>query len=477
MPRKQLPQSDEQLVDLTFPLSGIDVSTEFELQPQNTTPKGQNVRTYEALTQRGRGGVRPGLGRYIAQQPSGSNLLQDLNSVTIVLDSALMTGFDPFNAPLAIEAVGVGFVPYIGGQPLVFPQVTFGPLPPTQGGQLDPSTNNTIGRGVRIGGSGIQLNKNVGTRISTLSGTLTASQTNVPNDGTTATITATIKFGGVPQGGKTVVLSTSPSGRVGDGVSAVTNGLGQAQWTVSDMNPPEAVTYSAVDTSDMFTIPQTVTITYGGIQYIQSVSSGSPFNVPITTWTWTLPGAVTMGNLLLMGFRGTNTGNDKVTDSQGNVWTQLSTPWTINTQLWYAIANQSNLLTVTVTLAHSLAAVGALLEYGGTLHGNPFDSATGQTNSILATSAIVDTTSVPVNGNAEWVVGFIFAEQPGPGAVTGNPQGCTQREFFQWNPGAFYSLYAVADIGPTNVAQDIIYKVFAPIAGIHFETIGVSLIP
>jgi hypothetical protein len=58
MPDEQRP------IEATFPTLGLDVSTEFDLQPAATTPEATNVRGFESLTQRDRGGSRPGLIRY-----------------------------------------------------------------------------------------------------------------------------------------------------------------------------------------------------------------------------------------------------------------------------------------------------------------------------------------------------------------------------------------------------------------------------
>ncbi len=74
-------QPKEQLIDLTFPVKGIDLSGAFGSQAQGTTPIGQNVRAYESGTARARGGQRPGLAKYIAAQVSGANVIQELNYV------------------------------------------------------------------------------------------------------------------------------------------------------------------------------------------------------------------------------------------------------------------------------------------------------------------------------------------------------------------------------------------------------------
>jgi hypothetical protein len=55
-------------IDLQFPAKGINLATELILQPILTTPAAVNVRTFEQLTQRGRGGSRPGLSKYVADK-------------------------------------------------------------------------------------------------------------------------------------------------------------------------------------------------------------------------------------------------------------------------------------------------------------------------------------------------------------------------------------------------------------------------
>lgn len=61
---KKAPNNDS-FADLQFPLSGIDLTTEFEEQRTGTTQEGVNVRAFEPITNRGRGGQRAGLGKYI----------------------------------------------------------------------------------------------------------------------------------------------------------------------------------------------------------------------------------------------------------------------------------------------------------------------------------------------------------------------------------------------------------------------------
>ena len=162
MPRKRpTPGLPEQLADLTFPVGGLDLTQEFEDQRPQTTPSGQNVRVYEALTQRGRGGSRPGLAQYVPQQVDGVNLIQHLNYIVDPQADALATGFDPLDTPIPILAFGWGFGPG--------PFLDYG-FPTLVTGELNPRYEVGMG-GVplgngyytRTGGNGIQPNPNVGT--------------------------------------------------------------------------------------------------------------------------------------------------------------------------------------------------------------------------------------------------------------------------------------------------------------------------
>lgn len=80
--------------DLPFPLKGLDVTTEFQEQPPGTTPVGVNVRAFEPLKQRARGGTRPGIQKYIAEQiPEGTELIQHLDYIVDPTTDALTVNF------------------------------------------------------------------------------------------------------------------------------------------------------------------------------------------------------------------------------------------------------------------------------------------------------------------------------------------------------------------------------------------------
>jgi hypothetical protein len=119
MPQRERPN------EITFPFRGVDLSLPHAEQQRDTTPVGQNVRAHEPATDRLRGGSRSGLSKYIALQPSGTNLIQHLNIIVDPTTPALLDQFD-----------------YPGGEP-------------------DPSDGpRNPGRIIRPGGTGRQPNRN-----------------------------------------------------------------------------------------------------------------------------------------------------------------------------------------------------------------------------------------------------------------------------------------------------------------------------
>lgn len=84
----------ESFVDMPFPLKGLNVSTEYDLQPGMTSPEALNVRAFEPETARARGGQRPGLVRYIDQTVNGVHLIQHLNAIVDPTTDALLDNYD-----------------------------------------------------------------------------------------------------------------------------------------------------------------------------------------------------------------------------------------------------------------------------------------------------------------------------------------------------------------------------------------------
>lgn len=88
-------------LDLIFPVDGVDVSCAYDRQPGGTTPAGVNVRGYETLTNRDRGGSRSGLSPYMQLIPGGG-LIQCLNIIVDPTAPAL-PGQDDDPTPGAID--------------------------------------------------------------------------------------------------------------------------------------------------------------------------------------------------------------------------------------------------------------------------------------------------------------------------------------------------------------------------------------
>lgn len=85
------PSPADKFADVMFPLQGISLSDSYANQQPGTTPVGVNVRTYEAITQRARGGARAGLSRYLAAQlPNGAHLIQHLGVIVDPQGGALL---------------------------------------------------------------------------------------------------------------------------------------------------------------------------------------------------------------------------------------------------------------------------------------------------------------------------------------------------------------------------------------------------
>lgn len=169
MPKPSM--TPDQLANMPFPRNGLYVSTGFGEQPPGTTPIGQNVRTYEALTMRARGGSREGLSQYIPAQVSGVfSKVQHLNYIVDPTEAALT---DDFSGPDALPD-----------------------------GQLEPYPGFP-GQFVRIGGSGKQPNRNSQTKKKSITvlALLNYSEA-VGSDGGTAQTQSFINYmgGGYPGG-------------------------------------------------------------------------------------------------------------------------------------------------------------------------------------------------------------------------------------------------------------------------------------
>ncbi len=76
-----------ELVSLDWPVKGIVENSALIDQPELTTTDCLNVRAYDAIDRRNRGGQRTGISKYITDAVNGSSQIQGLGSVTLAFDS------------------------------------------------------------------------------------------------------------------------------------------------------------------------------------------------------------------------------------------------------------------------------------------------------------------------------------------------------------------------------------------------------
>jgi hypothetical protein len=397
----------EQYSDLPFPINGLELSHSFAAQPQLTTRVGINVRAYEAGQNRARGGLRQGLSKFVPGQIPTMSKIQHLNYVVDPSATALLANF------------GNGG----GGDP----------------GVLDPSTNpsgsvfgdpnfRNNGNMWRTGGSGIQPNRNLTLTINNpISGTVTASPPSVPGDGATPsliTVNVMDRYN-FPVEGDTIAISTSPSGRVGDGLTGTTDGFGNFEFDVTD-NQQEVVVYTAQDTTKGVTIGS-ASVNYGTIMFIQDNGTHEFFTLsgPVSH-SGAFPGDVTSGDLILVFVLGFASPADNtqppvnditfaLSDTQGNGYLHVGSYARISNtypqggsgsaaialSLWTTLATATGPLTVTATMTSA---------------GNP--GGTGIVGMIWTewsgvAQAAADGTSLNSGSGGSWTTGSISVPNPG----------------------------------------------------------------
>jgi hypothetical protein len=69
---------EPQEIPSPFPVGGVDVSCEFSRQPPGTAADAENVRSFDTLEDRMRGGSRPGLSKFIDERVNGVSVIQHL---------------------------------------------------------------------------------------------------------------------------------------------------------------------------------------------------------------------------------------------------------------------------------------------------------------------------------------------------------------------------------------------------------------
>lgn len=295
----------EKLVDIPYPVYGIDVAVNEWEQRTGTTPVGVNVRAVDAIDQRLRGGSRPGLDRYINERVNGVAAIQHLAVIVSTSGEALGWtdtttgdfGGDPGGG-------GIDFGPdgssYLDGTP--------------GGGGYQP-----------LGSFQDENNPNQLYYI-----TLTPSSQSGPANGvTTRRLTATTyqKSDNSPVGGINTHLRTSPGGRDGDNDSVATAiTVGTADYDVTN-NRVETVFYIATATpiAGLGSIRSRVCRirwTPFKLTEVTSASTASTGQVVIITGTLTDEnGKPVEGRTIRLTATGSGTGNGQtaITDANGQV--------------------------------------------------------------------------------------------------------------------------------------------------------------
>lgn len=88
-PPRPIP-AQESFQDIPFPSKGLDLRLAFSEQAEGTTPIGNNVRVFDPIQQRSRGGSRSGISKYVNSQLNGGQTpIQEINTVAYVNEQAI----------------------------------------------------------------------------------------------------------------------------------------------------------------------------------------------------------------------------------------------------------------------------------------------------------------------------------------------------------------------------------------------------
>ena len=96
--------------DFDFPVKGLDENWAYKAQPEGTTPSCLNVRPYDVLGQRLRGGQRAGLSKYFPAQPNGNHPIQMMVQEPVPAGSYIETF--SYNNGTIFDGVGAPWLVY-----------------------------------------------------------------------------------------------------------------------------------------------------------------------------------------------------------------------------------------------------------------------------------------------------------------------------------------------------------------------------
>ena len=214
--RKPVPAA---LVPMFFPGKGINDSVSLNDMTPGFAPEAENVRLFEALTGRGRGGSRPGIDQFIPEKHSGTHEIQHITQIVTVNAANLGWSFDGQDQGFPGVYGGIGFYDDLAVGDFGFPGIGGGGYPP------NPNVESRI---LTMG------TRDLTTDVITMStGTRRTVEWPAGVDPIMVRITNQDGRSGDYLGFEEVTLHTAPSGAVGDGTSETT------QFDVDD--PPIGV--------------------------------------------------------------------------------------------------------------------------------------------------------------------------------------------------------------------------------------------
>lgn len=235
---------------LVFPWNGLDVAREFGRQPAGTSPDAENVRAFDTLAERKRGGSRHGLTKYVNETVNGDTPVQHLNILV-----------DPTTPAVDAEADG--------------------------GDVVDPSTNNlrvrNPGRTVRQGGSGRPTNRNIGDGSTALE-FVSSANNNDPNPEGTDPVTATLAS--PVASGRLLVAFIVIDNTTGtpQGEPTVTNGDGTPYTMVDSVSSTYFFSGSELRSNTVWVFTLVATGAAGDQEVTSTPQSGASSVVVLTHW-------------------------------------------------------------------------------------------------------------------------------------------------------------------------------------------------
>jgi hypothetical protein len=262
---RQAAAQDDQS-ELTFPVGGLELAHPSLMGRPDTSPVAENVRFFEPLTGRGRGGSRPGIDKFIASQVSGENVIQHITSIVTVDGEMLDYSFDGPNQEFPGIYAGIGFIDF--GISLI-PPFDFPDIPDDGNGE---TFEGASGYSPKPADKKTRIILSVDPQVLTISSVSLLTVQLLDGDGNPYNL---------PD--KTYLLYTDPPGEVGDGNEATA--LSSPQVTLSATSPKK-IYYRA-----------TVKSLTGSI-VARSNTVWVRFEKGVTTVAWNNPSAITAGDAL-----------------------------------------------------------------------------------------------------------------------------------------------------------------------------------